>query len=175
MSFLKRNSKLKILIPITNSSGMTLIELVISIVISAILIVGVTGFVLNILFQYDKQKEGLSNNSKALQLCTAFNIINKYPEVYVKGDNSSLKVMDNSVNPAEQVIFYNYQNCVYQDVYNGTIFKTNLLGEDFSILFSTESDPAYLKDILKIEITDKYDQKYIKKVSIRDCDTISTY
>jgi prepilin-type N-terminal cleavage/methylation domain-containing protein len=159
-----------------NCKGMTLMELIVAMGISAILITVIVGFTTNIVIQYTKQKEAGQNTAKVLYLTQVFNTVDQWPEVRVKADNGTLKITDNTVSPSKETVYYVLQGSIYKDEFTNGVFKnTILLGKNYSINFSLVSDVSYLKNILKVDITDGYGQIWSRKISLRDSEVVATY
>ena len=159
-----------------NCKGMTLMELVVAMGISAVLITVIVGFTTNIVIQYSKQKEAGQSTAKVLYLTQVFNTVDQWPEVRVKADNKALKITDNIASPTKETVYYELQGSIYKDEFVNGIFKnTVLIAKNFTINFSLESDVSYSKDILQIEITDGYGQIWSRKISLRDSEVVETY
>lgn len=156
--------------------GMTLIELLVSLGISAVLAVVIVVFCSNIVLQYKQQKQVLDSNSKITYLLQVFNSIKQNPSVRVRTDNKAVEVSNDSTSPTTKTVYYELQNAVYKDVYEDSRFiKTVVIAKDVSVGFSLESDSLYSKDILKVILTDSEGASWIRKISLRDCDIVEGY
>ncbi len=159
-----------------NAKGMTLMELTISIGIASILAVVVIAFTSNTLIQHNKQKEAVDNHSKVLYLSQLFNRLDRWPEVRVRGDGKAVKLTDSINSPAREAIYYEFEGALYKDEYEDTELKsTTLLASGFTLDFQYETDISYSKDLLGVQITDRYGQTWTRKISLRDCETVETY
>lgn len=158
------------------AKGMTLMELTVAIGIASILAGVLIVFVSNALLQRNKQAEAMGNSASMLYLTQVFNTVDQWPQVMVKSDTKALKLTDSTSAPTKETVYYELQNSIYREEYENSIQKdTVLLAKDCSTSFQLESDAAYLKDILKITITDKYGRIWTRKVSLRDCEVVGTY
>lgn len=156
--------------------GLTLMELAAALGISTVLAVVIVAFCSNMVFQYKEQKEILERSSKTTYLLRAFDEVQKSPSVRVRTDNKALEVSNTGVSPATKAVYYQLDNSLYKDTYEDSVYKnTVLISEDFSADFSLQSDASYLKDILKIVITDSEGTSRERKVSLRDCDVVEVY
>ncbi|MGE5328231.1 MAG: type II secretion system protein [Deltaproteobacteria bacterium] len=171
-----KSCKLKKRILSSEQDGMTLMELVVALGISAILVTVIVVFCSNMVLQYKQQKQTIDSSSKTTYLLQVFNTIDEGSSVRVRADNKALEVSDNSSTPAVKSVYYELNNSIYQDSYEDSKYKKTIaLAKNYSINFSLESNSSYLKDILQIVISDSSGTSWERKISLRDCDTVETY
>lgn len=156
--------------------GMTLMELTISIGIMTILITIIGSFTANTYYQHTKQKEVMENDEAVLYLTQVFNTIDQQPEVRIRTDNKALKVSNPDVSPTTETVYYQHENSIYRDDYQNSGLKNTVpLAQNYSVSFYLDNDASYLKQILRIEITDIYGKVSTRKISLRDCEVVGTY
>ena len=156
--------------------GMTLLELVVSLGISAVLVTVIVVFCSNIVFQYKEQKQMLDSSAKTTYLLQVFDTIKHVPSVRVRTDNKAIEVLNNSSSPTTKTIYYELENAVYKDVYQDSQYINSfVIAKNYSVDFSLESDSSYLREILHIVITDPAGINWERNISLRDCDAVETY
>jgi len=156
--------------------GMTLMELVVAMGISAVIVTVIVVFCSNMVLQYKQQKQLLDSSSKTTYLLQVFDSIKNNPSVRVRTDNKAVEVSNNSSTPTTKTVYYELDNFIYRDLYEDSQYKnTVILAKNYSVDFSLESDPSYSKDILRIGINDSTGTSWERKISLRDCDTVETY
>ncbi|MGE5474775.1 MAG: type II secretion system protein [Ignavibacteriales bacterium] len=157
-------------------SGVTLMELVVSLGITAILATVIVVYCSNMVLQYKEQKQVLYSSAKTTYLLQVFNEIKNNPSVRVRLDNKAVEVSNNSISPTTKTVYYELQNAIYKDIYLDSNYKkTDVIAKDFSVEFSLESNASYSKDILKIVLTDAQGANWTRKISLRDCDIVEEY
>lgn len=171
-----KNIQIKKKVKSSEQYGMTLLELVVSLGISAILVTVIVAFCSNIAFQYKEQKLVLDSSSKTTYLLQVFDAIKQGTSVRVRSDNKAIEVLNDSSSPTTKTIYYELENAVYKDVYEDSQYINSIvIANNYSVDFSLESDSSYLREILKIVITDSAGINWERKISLRDCDIVETY